>query len=26
MAYCLRRMGAIRQVGKRGRAYLYTVG
>jgi hypothetical protein len=23
MAYCLRRMGAIRRVGKRGRAYLY---
>lgn len=23
MAYCLREMGAIRQVGKRGRAYLY---
>lgn len=25
MAYCMRRMGAIRRVGKRGRAYLYEV-
>jgi len=24
MAYCLRRMGVIRQVGRRGRANLYT--
>ena len=26
MAYCLRQMGVIRQIGKQGRAYLYTVG